>query len=112
MSLLNEFRSETEEIRQNIHEDENLLFDLMQKDEIPRAEVDSLLEEITRARLEIRKLAVNKLIESKTHLSPHQQQRFFDSILQTRPGHRMGEGRHHMKGRGKQRGKQRGGERL
>jgi uncharacterized membrane protein len=108
MTLLSEFRAETLELREKIHEDENRAFELLQTEQIPRAEVDSLLEEISRARLQMGQLAVDKLIESKAYLSPQQQQRFFDSILQTRPGGRMGEGRHHQKGRGKQRGKRRG----
>ena len=103
MSLLSEFRSETVELRAKIHDDEDLVFGLMQRDEIPRAEVDSLLEEISRARLEMGRLAVDKLIESKAYLSPHQQERFFDSILQTRPS-RRGEGHHPQPGHGKQRG--------
>ena len=90
MTLLSGFRTETVELRGKIHEDENRVFGLMQREEIPRAEVDSLLEEISRARLEIGRLAVDKLIESKAYLSPHQQQRFFDSILQTRPGGHIG----------------------
>lgn len=112
MALLSEFRTETVELREKIHEDENRVFGLMQREEIPRAEVDSLLEEISRARLEMGRLAVDKLIESKAHLSPHQQQRFFDSILQSRPGGQMGKGWHQQKRRGMQRGKQLGDERL
>jgi uncharacterized membrane protein len=111
-SLLSAFRSETVELRRRIHEDETRVFGLMQLDSIPRAEVDSLLDEISRARLEIGRLAVDKLIESKAYLSPHQQQRFFNSILQTRPGVRMGEGWHERRGRGIQRGGHGGGERL
>ena len=104
-ALLHDFRSETGDLWEKIHEDEIRLFGLMQRDEIPHAEVDSLLEDISRTRLEIRRLAVEKLIESKEYLSPQQQQRFFDSILQTRPGGRSGERWHQHRDRSSQRGK-------
>jgi uncharacterized membrane protein len=112
IGLLSEFRTQTDGIRQKISEDENRVFDLMQREKVPRAQVDSLLEEISRSRLEMRRLAVDKLIESKAHLSPHQQQRFFDSILNTRPGGPMGMGGHRPQRRGQQRGQQRNGEKL
>lgn len=111
-ALLSDFRSETEGLWGKIHEDENRLFELMQGEELPHAKVDSLLEEISRNRLEIRRLAVEKLFESKAHLSPHQQQRFFDSILQTRSGGRTGERWHQHRDRDTQRGERRGDERL
>lgn len=111
-SLLNEFRSESEALRQKIREDENLTFELMQREEVPRAQVDSLLEEITKARLESGRLAVDKLIESKAYLTPQQQKLFFESILQIRPSVGMRRGwSGHIRG-GEQRGKRGGGERL
>lgn len=86
MELLAEFRTDTEELRRKTLEDERRVFELMQREEVPRARVDSLLEEITRARLETGRLAIDKLIESKAYLSPQQQERFFDAILNARPG--------------------------
>jgi uncharacterized membrane protein len=112
IGLLREFQSETVGIRQKIFEDEKEVFDLMQMDTVPRSTVDSLLEEISESRLEMRRMAVDKLIESKAHLSPMQQQRFFDSILQTRPGGRGGRGWHQHERRGPQRTEEPGGERL
>lgn len=103
MDLLSEFRTQTDGLRQKIFEDENRVFDLMQKEDVARVEVDSLLEEISNSRLEMQRLAVDKLIESKAHLSPMQQQHFFDSILQTRPGGRIGQRRHQQEHRGQQR---------
>jgi uncharacterized membrane protein len=112
IGLLKEFKTETEVIRQKIFEDEKEVFDLMQRGTVPRATVDSLLEEISKSRLEMRRMAVDKLIESKAHLSPIQQQRFFDSILQTRPGGRRGRGWNDHERRGPRRSEQPDGERL
>ena len=103
MDLLSEFRTQTDGLRQKIFEDENRVFDLMQREDVPRVEVDSLLEEISNSRLEMQQQAVEKLIESKAHLSPQQQQHFFDSILQTRPGGHTGQRRHQQEHRGQQR---------
>ena len=112
MGLLSEFRTQTDGLHQKIYEDENRVFGLMQQEDVPRVEVDSLLEEISKSRLEMQRLAVDKLIESKAHLSPMQQQHFFESILQNRPGGPMGKGWHQQKRRGQQRGQQQGGQRL
>ncbi len=85
-ALLEGFRSDTEELRLEMFALEETVFELMRRDEVPRAEVDSLLEEISVVRTEIGRMAVDRLIESKEHLSPEQQQRFFESILETRSG--------------------------
>jgi uncharacterized membrane protein len=112
IGLLREFKTETEGIRQKIFKDEKEVFDLMQRGTVPRATVDSLLEEISKSRLEMRRMAVDKLIESKAHLSPMQQQRFFDSILQTRPEGRRGRSWNQHERRGPRRTEQPDGERL
>jgi uncharacterized membrane protein len=112
MELLSEFRTQTDGLRQKISEDENRVFELMQREDVARAEVDSLLEEISKSRLEMQRQAVEKLIESKAHLSPQQQQHFFDSILQTRPGGHIGQRRHQQEHRGQQRDQKSNGQRL
>jgi hypothetical protein len=85
-ALLEGFRADTEELRLKMFALEENVFELMRRDEVPRARVDSLLEEIAGVRTEIGRMAVDRLIESKEHLSPEQQQRFFESILETRSG--------------------------
>lgn len=112
MALLSEFRTQTEEIRQKIFEDEFRVFELMQQDGVPVAEIDSLLEEISTSRLEVQRLAVDKLIESKAHLSPQQQRRFFNAILGMRGGAPMGKGWHRQEHRGQHRHGKGDGERL
>jgi hypothetical protein len=107
MALLEEFRSETGELRKKIYEDENRVLSLMQSDNVRRDEVDSLLVEISRSRLEMGRLAVGKLIESKAYLSPQQQHRFFDSIILSRPGAGMGRGLHNQTHRDHRRGDRR-----
>jgi hypothetical protein len=85
-ALLEGFRADTEELRLEMFALEENVFELMRRDEVPRARVDSLLQEIAGVRTEIGRLAIDKLIESKEYLSPEQQQRFFESILETRSG--------------------------
>ena len=115
-ALLEEFRADTEELRREMFVLEGRVFELMQRDEVPRAEVDSLLDEIAGVRTEIGRIAIDRLIESKAYLSPDQQQRFFDSILETRSG--KGTGRRWQKERrpgeapGKRRQQRDGGGRI
>lgn len=97
IALLEGFRADTEELRLEMFALEEQVFERMRRDEVPRAEVDSLLEKIAGVRTEIGRMAVDKLIESKEYLSPEQQQRFFESILETRSG-RGGGRRWHPEG--------------
>jgi hypothetical protein len=74
----------------------------MQLDPVPTARVDSLLGEISAARLEISRIAARKLIEAKTVLPPEEQRMFFDAILGARPtpgaGHEPPRGERRFKG--------------
>jgi hypothetical protein len=93
--LLNEFHSETEDLRTKLRALEGGVFDLMEKDPVPVARVDSLLEEISRVRFEISRIATRKLIEAKGILPPEEERVFFDAILQARPAPRMFQGSRH-----------------
>jgi uncharacterized membrane protein len=84
-NLLQEFQRETHDLRVRAHSLEGEAFGLMQRDPVPTARVDSLLAEISTARLEISRIAARKLIEAKTVLRPEQQRMFFDAILGARP---------------------------
>ncbi len=83
--LLKEFQRETHDLRVRAHSLEGEAFGLMQRDPVPTARVDSLLAEISAARLEISRIAARKLIDAKTVLRPEQQRMFFDAILGARP---------------------------
>jgi len=101
--LLQEFQHETRDLRMRAHVLEGEAFDLMQLDPVPTARVDSLLGEISAARLEISRIAARKLIEAKTVLPPEEQRMFFDAILGARPtpgaGHEPPRGERRFKGR-------------
>ena len=86
MGLLRDFRLETSELRGRVSDLEAETFELMQRDPVPAAGVDSLLERIADARLEISRIAASKLIEAKTVLPPTEQRMFFNAILDARPG--------------------------
>jgi uncharacterized membrane protein len=105
--LLTDFQEDTAELRAQVHGMEVDAFALMERDPVPRSELDSVLAEISAARLAIRRMAVDKLIESKTHLSPLQQKHFYRAILQTHTGRGMGLGPYHSPRSGKDRGQRR-----
>ena len=105
--LLREFYEDTADLRLQVRELESQAFLLMELDSVPRSELDSLLAELSSVRLEMRRLAVDKLIESKEYLTPQQQKHFFRAILEssTDRGHRMGRSgmRHRDGGHGEHR---------
>ena len=88
VGLLQEFHSETSVLRNRMIGLESEAFDLIQRDPVPAARVDSLLGEISTARLEISRIAARKLVEAKAVLPPEEQRVFFDAILEARPAHR------------------------
>lgn len=106
--LLSDFYRDTEELRAHVRELEVEAFALMERDTVPRSELDSLLVDISAARFEIQRAAVDKLIESKEFLSPQQQKHFFQAILSSRGGRHMGMGPDHRFPRRQERGKRRG----
>jgi uncharacterized membrane protein len=92
VNLLREFHAETSALRARTTDLETEAFVLMQLDPVPSARVDSLLREISAARLEVSRIAAQKLIEAKAVLPPEEQRLFFDAILEARPVHRHFDG--------------------
>lgn len=84
MQLLSELRMETEDLRILIHAMESDVMMALRQDSIPKERVDSLLQEISAAHLQISHKATNKLIEAKSYLSPEQQELFYDAMLKAR----------------------------
>jgi uncharacterized membrane protein len=105
---LSDYYQDTAELRDHVRELEIEAFALMERDTVPRSELDSLLADISATRFEIRRVAVDKLIESKDYLSPQQQKHFFRAILETHDGRHMGKSREHGSRRGQDREKRRG----
>lgn len=90
LKLLHGFRDETENLRARIDSLEMRAVELMKDDPVPRAELDSILVEISAAQLEISRKAAEKMVESKSYLSPQQQEFFFEAIHRERPGRGRG----------------------
>ena len=83
--LIHDFRLDTQELKMNIHDLEEEIFELMSRDSLPTGEIDSLLEEMSAIRLRISRKAVEKLIHAKSVLSPDQLELFYGAILRVRP---------------------------
>jgi uncharacterized membrane protein len=83
--LLMELFTETSDLRDRVQELEGEALELLKQDPVPRAQVDSLLGEISEVRVQAVTRAVDKLIEAKSFLTPEQQEMFYQAIL--RAGH-------------------------
>lgn len=107
--LLHQLHRETAELRGQIDDLEAEALILLERDPVPRDSLDLIVEQISGLRVEINRRAMDKLIEAKNHLDPHQQRMFFRMILGSRPDrhvdvdHGPGEGPHDRRG-GRHRG--------
>ena len=71
----------------------------MRKDPVPRAHIDSLLEQISKNRLEIAHRATDRMIAMGDSLSPDERGHLVDALMRFRHGQFGGrEGRHHRRG--------------
>lgn len=77
--------SETSDLRASIHELEAQTFELMQNDPVPIAQIDSILEEISRARLEISRIAIRNMLNAGSQLTPEERTQFFNALRDLRP---------------------------
>jgi uncharacterized membrane protein len=75
----------TRDLRMTIHGLEAETFALMQMEPVPAERVDSLLQEIAAARLEMSRMATKNLIEARSELSPEERKLLFDALLSSRP---------------------------
>jgi uncharacterized membrane protein len=85
-ALLQGLREETVDMRKQIHDLEAQTFSLMKRDPVPVERVDSLLEELSDARLAMSKITARKLIEARSFLSPEEQGIFFNALMEPRQG--------------------------
>jgi len=71
---------------------EKQLIDSMREDPVPRARIDSLLQEISRNRLDMARRATDRMITMGDSLTPEERGRMVDAILRARrldgAGHR------------------------
>lgn len=113
VGLLREFHDETAALRVRTADLENEAFALMQLDPVPPEQVDSLLREISATRLEVSRIAAQKLVRAKAVLPPEEQRLFFKAILEARPVHRhpAGPGRDDRPFDGRRRGDRSGDQR-
>src|SRR5258706_11709048 len=72
--LIHGFHEETRELGMRIHDLERATFALLQENPVPQERVDSVFDEICKARLEMSKRATKKMIEAKAFLTPAQQE--------------------------------------
>lgn len=86
------FQDSTRDLQDRSREMEDQVFELMRQDEVDRARVDSLLQEISEVRLEIGRKAIDNLIETRRFLSPEQQRILHQMILRNGPGRRHAPG--------------------
>lgn len=83
--LMRDFFEETHGLRDSVRTHEHELYSLFQQDPVPQEKIEAKLKEIAGIKIEISKKAAARFIEAKTFLSPGQQERFFNSIMQSQP---------------------------
>ena len=84
-NILEEFKKSTGELNGKIRNHDNEIYRLMEADSINRDSIDMHLKEISSLRMEISKIAIARLIETKKILSRDQQEQLFAAILRSRP---------------------------
>lgn len=87
--LFRAMRSFHQDVRPLIDQTDALEEDLiasMKQDPVPRARVDSLLEGISQKRLEIARLATDRMIAMGDSLAPEDRERMLDALMRFRRG--------------------------
>ncbi len=82
---LDDFKRETQPIKEKERKLENKTFELLQQNPVPRLEIDSNLHIIANIKLELSRKAIQNLIEAKKILTPKQQELFYDAIIRAKP---------------------------
>ena len=91
-NLMMEFRRETMPIQEQVRSAEDSLARLLQQDPVPLDRVDRLFQQIGELRTSVGRLAVRRLVQTKSFLTPEQQHMFFRSVLDQQPRMRPGAG--------------------
>lgn len=92
---VDKFMEDTREPAETIRKLEEETMALLHNDTVPRARVDANLEKLSALRLEMSRRAVQRLIDTKSFLTPPQQEIFFRGIFGAQagppPGHQPGD---------------------
>jgi Spy/CpxP family protein refolding chaperone len=83
--LMRDFIDETRTMRDSVRALDHELFQLFQQDPVPQETIEAKLRDIAEVKIEISKKAAARFIQAKTFLTPQQQERFFNSIMQSQP---------------------------
>lgn len=94
--LLREFYRESKDRRLEIRQLEFDIFNSLQNENVNDEQIKKNLRKISDLRFEISQMAIQKMREAKQFLSPEQQRRFFNAIMEKQSS--MSEGRGHIKG--------------
>jgi hypothetical protein len=83
--IIVEFSKSTGELNGRIRILDDEIFNLIQAEPIQKEKVDQNLKEISSLRLEISKIAIDKILETKSFLSKEQQEKLFSAIFRVKP---------------------------
>jgi Spy/CpxP family protein refolding chaperone len=85
LNAMEDFRKATGELHGRIKALDDEIFQLIQQDSIPKTRMEQNLQEISALRMQIRRLAIEKMVSAKSFLTPQQQERLFSAIFRTGP---------------------------
>jgi uncharacterized membrane protein len=93
--LMMDFRREARPLQEQILRAEDSIAVLLEQEPVPADAVDRLFERTADLRVSINKMALRRLVQTKSFLPPEQQRLFFRAIMEARPqmGPRGGFGR-------------------
>lgn len=93
--LMMDFRREARPLQEQILRAEDSIAILLVQEPVPDETLERLFEQIADLRVSINKMAVRRLVQTKSFLPPEQQRMFFRAIMDARPqmGPRGGFGR-------------------
>lgn len=86
--VMMEFRQEARPLQEQITQAEDSIALLLAQDPVPTDAMERLFKRIADIRVSINRMAVQRLVQAKSFLTPEQQRVFFRAILEARP--RMG----------------------
>jgi Spy/CpxP family protein refolding chaperone len=83
--IIEEFRKSTGELNGRIRILDDEIIKLIQAESVQKDRIDQNLKEISSLRLEISKIAIDKIIRTKSFLSKEQQEQLFGAIFRVKP---------------------------
>lgn len=83
--IKNEYRNETDRIYSRIKELEDEMYHLVQEDPVSQARIERNLSEHGDLRLKLKRIALAKMIETRSILTPAQKEELFRGIFRSTP---------------------------